>query len=109
MQPLYSDIKKLKILLVLLTLFTVGFFVLIFLDYFHIGLRPYQEPEMVLFLLVYYTSIGIFIWFIWNRMPVSRKTKWNDTIMILCLKVIGMWLWLPNQNQLLNEKREERV
>lgn len=43
---------------------------------------------------------GIFIWFNWAKMPLEKKTKTDNTLLILFLGIIGMWLWIPNKRDM---------
>ncbi|NRA12795.1 MAG: hypothetical protein HRT57_12630 [Crocinitomicaceae bacterium] len=38
--------------------------------------------------------------FIWKKMPGEKKLKSNSTFLIVILGIIGMWLWLPNKEEL---------
>ena len=44
--------------------------------------------------------VGIFIWFNWKKLPIKKKEKINNTLMILFLGIIGMWLWIPNKGEI---------
>ncbi|WP_034923444.1 hypothetical protein [Gillisia sp. CAL575] len=95
-----TDLKKLRILLIILTLIQVGYMIIIFtntklwvkLDF------DYNANWLIwgLNLIV----AGIFVWFNWTRMPIKKNTKTSNTFMILFLGIIGMWLWIPNKREI---------
>ncbi|MEO2051497.1 MAG: hypothetical protein ABGX00_07000 [Allomuricauda sp.] len=95
-----SDLKKLRILLIILTLIQIGYLIIIFTDSkLWIKLDFDYKANWVIFgltLIVY----GIFIWFNWTRMPIEKKKKTNNTFMILFLGIVGMWLWIPNRREI---------
>jgi hypothetical protein len=35
-----------------------------------------------------------------NQCQLRKKTKTNNTFVVLFLGIIGMWLWIPNQNEI---------
>ncbi|MDP2058443.1 MAG: hypothetical protein Q8J97_01805 [Flavobacteriaceae bacterium] len=52
---------------------------------------------------------GVFIWFIWKKLPRGNKNKIDNTLMILFLGLIGMWLWLPNKNEIKKQNKNSTV
>lgn len=95
-----SDLKKLRILLIILTIIQIGYLIIIFTDSkLWIKLDFDYKANWVIFGLTLIVT-GIFIWFNWTRMPIGNKTKTNNTFMILFLGIIGMWLWIPNKREI---------
>lgn len=97
---LKSDLKKMKILLTVLTIVEVCYFGSSF-----IGLKTtvvldlkYQAIWIIWFF--HYLTVGIFIWYTWKKMPLAKKAKIHNTIMVLFLGIIGMWLWFPSKKEL---------
>lgn len=109
-----SDFKKLRILLIILTLIELVYFLLIFSN----GTYWFNSSEknihnIIIWILSFIASgffiwffhllvMGIIIWYNWKKMPIGRKKKIDNTLMILFLGLIGMWLWIPNKTELNN-------
>ena len=97
---LKDDIKKLRSLLVILTLIQIGQILLILsgtsiftnIDFVYMA----KWPILGLHLL---TAV-IFIWYIWQKMPIKKRKKVYNTIMILFLGIIGMWMWMHGNREL---------
>lgn len=97
---LKSDLIKLRILLITLTLIQIGYMIIIFTNsYLWFKLDYEYKANWLIFGLNFIVS-GIFIWYNWTKLPIENKTKTNNTFMILFLGIIGMWLWIPNKNEL---------
>lgn len=95
-----SDLKKLRILLIILTLIQIGYIIIIFTDTkLWIKLDIDYKANWLIWTLNLIVA-GIFIWFNWTKMPTDKKTKTNNTFMILFLGIIGMWLWIPNKREI---------
>ena len=95
-----SDLKKLRILLIILTLIQVGYMIIIFADTkLWIKLDFDYNANWLIWGLNLIVA-GIFLWFNWTRMPIKKNTKTNNTFMILFLGIIGMWLWIPNKREI---------
>lgn len=95
-----SDLKKLRILLIILTLIQIGYIIIIFTDTkLWIKLDIDHKANWLIWTLNLIVA-GIFIWFNWTKMPTDKKTKTNNTFMILFLGIIGMWLWIPNKREI---------
>lgn len=95
-----SDIKKLRILLIILTLIQIGYIIIIFADSkLWIKLVFDYKANWLIGGLNLIVS-GIFIWFNWKKMPIEKKAKRDNTLMILFLGIIGMWLWIPNKSEI---------
>lgn len=95
-----SDLKKLRILLIILTLIQIGYMIIIFADSkLWIKLDFDYKANWLIWTLNLIVA-GIFIWFNWTKMPIKKKTKTNNTFMILFLGIIGMWLWIPNKREI---------
>ena len=99
-ENLKSDLKKLRILLIILTLIQVGYLIIRFIDAkFSIILDLHYKANYLIWGFHYF-AVGIFIWYNWKKMPIQKKTKTNNTFMILFLGIIGMWLWIPNKREI---------
>ncbi|MFL1013695.1 hypothetical protein [Flavisericum labens] len=95
-----SDLKKLRILLIILTLIQIGYMIIIFADTkLWIKLDFDYKANWLIWGLNFIVA-GIFLWFNWTRMPIKKATKTNNTFMILFLGIIGMWLWIPNKSEI---------
>ena len=95
-----SNIKKLRVLLIILTLIQIGYIIIIFTNtklWIKLDL-DYKTNWLIWGLNI--IVAGIFLWFNWMRMPIKKKTKTNNTFMILFLGIIGMWLWIPNKREI---------
>ena len=113
-EKLKSDFKKLRILLIILTLIELVYFLLIFGN----GTYWFNSSEknthnIIIWILSFIASgffiwlfhllvMGIIIWYNWKKMPINRKKKIDNTLMILFLGIIGMWFWIPNKTELNN-------
>lgn len=91
-----SDLKKLRILLIFLTLLQLGYLAIVFTD-----TRLWVKLDLVYKVNWFIWGLnfiiaGIFVWFNWARMPISNASKISNTFMILFLGIIGMWIWIPN-------------
>ena len=95
-----SDIKKLKILLILLTLSQLLYIGFSFIDItLATTLNSNYKLNWFVFIFHYLLTI-LFIWYIWKKTAIKKKKKTNFTFMIIFLGIVGMWLWLPNKNEL---------
>lgn len=99
LDSLRSDIKKLRLLLILLTIIEVSILCLILFDG---KVHLYTEPYGLYKIIWVWDLIvkAIFIWYNWQRLPIERKKKYDNTWMILFLGIIGMWLWMPNKEEI---------
>lgn len=94
------DIKRLKYLLLIWTFIQLSYVVINFTDQLEIIKFIIQNNIDRILGILHLLIVGIFIWFIWERFPIDKKSNWNNTLMILFLGVIGMWLWFPNKKEL---------
>ena len=99
-ENLKSDLKKLRILLVILTLLQIGYLIIVFTDTKLWAKLDFDYKANWLIMGLNLIVAGIFIWFNWKKMPIERKSKTNNTFMILFLGIIGMWLWIPNRSEI---------
>lgn len=97
---LKTGLKKLQILLIILTLIQIGYMIIIFTDTKLWTKLDFDYKANWLIGGLNLIISGIFIWFNWKKMPISRKSKTNNTFMILFLGIIGMWLWIPNKREI---------
>ena len=113
-ENLKSEIKKLRILLITLTLIELVYFLLIFGNgTYWVNLSEKNTHSIIIWILSFIASgffiwlfhllvMGIIIWYNWKKMPINRKKKIDNTLMILFLGIIGMWFWIPNKTELNN-------
>lgn len=111
-ENLKSDLKKIRILVITLTLIEFAYFVLIFgggtLWFNNTQKNSNSITVWILSLiasgfiiwLLHLLVTGIIIWYNWKKMPILRKKKIDNTLMILFLGIIGMWFWIPNKKEL---------
>jgi len=94
-----SDIKTLRRLLIFQTVLFFAFVGLLLVGS-ELKVNLQQDYNLLFwFLLIYYLLILVFLWYLWTKFPSPRSVKINDTLMIIFLGVLGLWLWLPNQRQ----------
>ena len=99
-KPLKTDLKKLKMVLILLTVIELTYFVIAFTnDELWIKL-DYDYKANYIIGAFHIIVMIVFIWFNWKKMPLDRSRKRDYTYMILFLGLIGMWLWMPNKKQI---------
>lgn len=102
---LKSDLKRLKIALIILTVVQIVYFGITFWDaQLWITLDFVYKANYIIGFFHLVVAV-IFVWFNWKKMPVDRRQKRDNTYMILLLGIIGMWLWLPNEEQIDKLKR----
>lgn len=99
-ENLKSDLKKLRGLLIILTLIQIGYTIIIFADEQLWMKLDFEYKVNWLIMGLHCLTTGIFIWYNWKKMPIVKKAKINNTFMILFLGIIGMWLWMPNKREL---------
>ncbi|MCK5441323.1 MAG: hypothetical protein KAJ23_05500 [Maribacter sp.] len=99
-ENLKSDLKKMRILLIILTLILIGYMIIIFVDEKLWIKLDFDYKANWLILGLNLIVAGTLIWFNWKKMPIDRKTKTNNTFLILFLGIIGMWLWIPNKREI---------
>jgi len=109
-EKLLTDLKKLKILLFLLTIVEMVYFFILFTDNNLWTKIDYEYNANWIVLIFHCLVVVVFIFYIWREYPFEGKKKVNDIIMILFLGLIGMWLWLPNFKDLnkSNEKHNKQ-
>lgn len=89
----------LKYASILLTLLQIG---LIALDFTNILPVSHWTGNLwiVLSLLAFHLLTQItFIYNIWTSSVRTKKSKWNQTWMIILLGIIGMWLYINDRNK----------
>jgi len=97
-ETLISDVKKLKVLLIVLTIIQVGY--LIFSDTKLLMKLDLEYKIKWLVWGLHLLTALIFIGYNWKKMPIDKNSKTNNTYMILFMGIIGMWLWIPNKREL---------
>jgi hypothetical protein len=70
----------------------------VFLD-FQIKIEFIQRMNWIVWGF-HYTVVALFLWINWKKMPLTKNTKIKYTFAFLLIGVIGMWLWLHNQQEL---------
>ena len=91
---LKSDLLRMKVLLIALTLFDV-FYLIDSNVKFDMILKFQMAYQMdVTFLVVNLLVAGVFIWFNWMRMAIGKQKKIDFTWLIIIFGVIGMWIWI---------------
>ena len=105
----HSEIKKLRVMLKISTFTHVGLYVLAILLSYLSKNDLYLDYKLIWFILVsnlfiarffhFYVLINILL-YNWNKLPIEKKKKVDNTLMILFLGTVGMWLWLPNQKEI---------
>lgn len=99
-QTLKSDFRKLRIILIVLTIIQISYFTTTFSQN-ELWLRLYSGYHSdILIWSLNLVVAGIFVWYDWMKLPTNRRNKINNTFMILFLGIIGMWLWLPNRREI---------
>lgn len=101
-----SDLKRMRILLIILTLIQIGYVIIVLIDtklWFKLDMN-YKVNWLVFGF--HFMVTGIFIWFNWNKLQIPRNKKMSNTFLFLFLGIIGMWLWIPN-NQEMNKFTKE--
>jgi len=83
-----------------MTILVVSYLILVFF-FFEVWMKWDYEYNVILFFGILHALVtGTFIWYIWKKLPCKKKTKINDTLMVFFLGVIGMWIWLPSNNEI---------
>jgi len=100
------EIKNLKLLLVVFTGIHLVYVVLMFTDD-----KAYSKLVSDFYLNSIITILncmvmGIFLWYNWKKLPLTKKKKIDNTWMILFLGILGMWFWIPSKTEVkkMNEK-----
>lgn len=106
-ERLESTLKRLKLLLIIWTIIQLFYVVINFIDQLELIKFIIQNNIDRVLIILNFLIIGIFIWFIWKRFSIDKKSNWNNTLMILFLGVIGMWLWFPNKKELKKLRNED--
>src|SRR5690606_38380035 len=97
-----SDLKKLRVLLILLTSIVAVYLINIFTD-FHWSTNPDFAFKAQWYISSLHNLILVLLsWFNWKRMPLEQEETTNSRCMLLRLGVIGMWLWLRNKREFKN-------
>jgi len=95
-----NDIKSMKSFLIVYTLVNFVFFALSWVNVeFMIKLDSEYYVNWIFTGLHLLITI-FFILYIWKQMPYKRKKKIDFSLMILFLGIIGIWIWLPNENEI---------
>ncbi|MFK5889758.1 MAG: hypothetical protein QM486_03375 [Flavobacteriaceae bacterium] len=92
--------KRLKLLLIIMTIIELSYVLVNSTDQLEVIKFIFQNNIDKMLWVLHLLLVGVFIGFIWKKFPANKKSKWNNTLMILFLGVIGMWLWFPNKKEL---------
>ncbi len=106
-ERLEPALKRLKLLLIIWTIIQISYLVIITTDQLEIIKFIFQNNIDRVLIILNLSIIGVFIWFIWKRFSIDKKSNWNNTLMIVFLGVIGMWLWFPNKKELKKLRDED--
>lgn len=97
-----NDIKKLRILIIVISILQIGYLIIMFTNPTLWGVLDLTyHVNWILWGLMLSLS-GFCIWFNWTKMPIEKKKKTENTFLILLLGIIGLWIWLPNKTELKN-------
>ncbi|MDP2175732.1 MAG: hypothetical protein Q8K70_07455 [Bacteroidota bacterium] len=95
-----QQLKILKVILIVL----IGIKIInLLISYVFLGFYISIEHHKIINMFVWgfhYAVVVVFLWFNWKKMPLTKKVKIKYTFAFLLIGVIGMWLWLPNKNEL---------
>lgn len=94
------DFNRLKNLLILLTIIEGTYLAIVFTNarlWIKLDDEYYANYIVSIF---HFVVAGIFIWYNWKKMPITKSKKSDNTWLILFLGIIGMWIWMPNKQQL---------
>ena len=108
---LKSDLKKIRIGLIILTIMQLTYITLIIVSFALIV--KYSVLDMnIIWLWIFLIFAGaatlwiiqvIFTFIIMKyerkNMPVSNKKRYDNIVMIMFTGIIGLWLWLPNKDE----------
>ncbi|UTW64776.1 hypothetical protein KFE94_08740 [bacterium SCSIO 12643] len=94
------EINRLKNILIILTIVEIGYFILSFTHEKLIYQMYSNSLDLWIIGLTHYSFTGYLIWYNWKKLPLGKKKKVSNTLMIFLLGIIGMWLWLPNQKEI---------
>ena len=95
-----QDFKRLKILLIIATIIQISYIVILITnhDFFVTVNNKYNTDKIIS--IISYLIISILLWYEWKVIISEKKNKINNTLMLLFLGIIGMWLWYPNKKEL---------
>jgi len=111
-QKLRQGLKRIRISLIVLTIVEFLYFTTIFSKgILWVENNSQDAGEITIWILSFIASgfiIWIFhltvlstiIWYNWKKMPINRKKKKDNTLMVFFLGIIGMWLWVPDKKEL---------
>lgn len=106
-----SDIKKFRILLIILTIIHLAF-ILLFIGGFDLIVNYGILDIAVIWLWIFSTVAGAVILWIFRtiftfivmryegkHMLITPKKNFDNILMILFTGIIGLWLWIPNKKE----------
>lgn len=95
-----TEIAKLRLLLMVLTVIQLTCVILSYsISELFTKLMLNFHLDWILVALNYIVA-GIFLWYNWKKLPITKKKKIDSTWMILLLGIIGMWFWIPNKAEI---------
>lgn len=102
-----SEITRLRIALIVLTIVQIGFLIIMFADIKAYIRLYYETYSNWILTTMHISTMVVFLWYNWKRLPLEKKKRTDNTWMILFLGIIGMWLWIPNKKEI--EKMNEKL
>lgn len=92
----FRILRILQVLITVLCLLYALYLILVV-----VGFISYKLPTSI------YDAITLFYWIIlalflivnWTQKPFGRKGKLGNTLLLILLGFIGMWLWLPDKKE----------
>lgn len=100
LEKLKTELHRLKIFLIAITIPLGGLFLWVFFGDFGPFIIKHYHKIWGIAAFINYAGIAIFIWYIWKRYPVENSKKRKDILMIICLGIIGVWIWMPNKKEI---------
>lgn len=102
-----SEITRLRIALIVLTIVQIGFLIITFADFKAYIKLYYETHSNWILTAMHISTMAVFLWYNWKRLPLEKKKRTDNTWMILFLGIIGMWLWIPNKKEI--EKMNKKL
>ena len=102
-----TEISRLRIALIILTIVQAVFIILMFTDLDTYFKLIYDNYSKWILASMNFSVAAIILWYNWTRLPIDKKKRIDNTWLILLLGVIGMWLWIPNKEEI--EKMNQKL
>lgn len=91
-EKLLSELKIVRLLLIIYTILHPLFFILFFTNFMEFSFEFIFGINIVFILT--------FLSFIWLRLPISKFDKIGETILISLFGLFALWMWIPDRKQL---------